>query len=123
MPPEPPPLVVASLKIAPLVMTSHWNDEFYLRLRLSELLDIVSERRELRLDGFLRLYDLVNGRVSVAVAQATKDSRGHRFITRHTGVRFDLRYYSSLSRNENSPAFGPAQLRYWTGAVGVVLKY
>jgi hypothetical protein len=45
------------------------------------------------------------------------------FITRHTGLRFDLRYYSSLSRNENSPAFGPAQLRYWTGAVGVVLKY
>ncbi len=44
------------------------------------------------------------------------------FITRHTGVRFDLRYYSSLSRNENSPAFGPAQLRYWTGAVGVVFS-
>jgi hypothetical protein len=45
------------------------------------------------------------------------------FITDHTGLRFDLRYYSSLSRNEPSPAFGPAQLRYWTGAVGVVLKY
>jgi hypothetical protein len=45
------------------------------------------------------------------------------FITDHTGLRFDLRYYSSLSRNDTSPAFGPAQLRYWTGAVGVVLKY
>ena len=45
------------------------------------------------------------------------------FITEHTGLRFDLRYYSSLSRNEDAPAFGPAQLRYWTGAVGVVLKY
>jgi hypothetical protein len=45
------------------------------------------------------------------------------FITNHTGLRFDLRYYSSLSRSEDSPALGPAQLRYWTGAVGVVLKY
>jgi hypothetical protein len=45
------------------------------------------------------------------------------FITDHTGLRFDLRYYSSLSRNEDSLSIGPAQLRYWTGAVGVVLKY
>jgi hypothetical protein len=45
------------------------------------------------------------------------------FITDHTGLRFDLRYYSSLSRNEDSPAIGPAQLRYWTGTVGVVFKY
>jgi len=45
------------------------------------------------------------------------------FITDHTGVRFDLRYYSSLSRTDDTIAFGPDRLRYWTGAVGVVIRY
>jgi hypothetical protein len=45
------------------------------------------------------------------------------FISEHTGLRFDLRYYSSLSRTQETVGFGPARLRYWTGAVGVVLKY
>jgi hypothetical protein len=44
------------------------------------------------------------------------------FLTDHTGLRFDLRYYSSLSRSEGD-AFGPGRLRFWTGAVGVVLRY
>jgi hypothetical protein len=44
------------------------------------------------------------------------------FVTDHTGVRFDLRYYRSLSRAEGD-AFGPARLRYWTGAIGVVFQY
>jgi len=45
------------------------------------------------------------------------------FITDHTGLRFDLRYYSSLSRTDETVAFGPVRLRYWMGAVGVVLRY
>jgi hypothetical protein len=45
------------------------------------------------------------------------------FINDHTGLRFDLRYYSSLSRTEDTVALGPVRLRYWTATVGVVLKY
>ncbi|MEO7276187.1 MAG: hypothetical protein ABIX28_25535 [Vicinamibacterales bacterium] len=45
------------------------------------------------------------------------------FISEHTGLRFDLRYYSSLSRTDDTVAIGPVRLRYWTGTVGVVLKY
>ena len=47
------------------------------------------------------------------------------FITDRTGLRFDLRYYSSLSRSDQTQtiAFGAVRLRYWTGAVGVVFKY
>jgi hypothetical protein len=45
------------------------------------------------------------------------------FLTDHTGLRFDLRYYSSLSRTNETIALGPVRLRYWTGTVGVVLKY
>ncbi len=45
------------------------------------------------------------------------------FISDHTGLRFDLRYYSSLSRTEETVALGPVRLRYWTATVGVVLKY
>jgi len=44
-------------------------------------------------------------------------------ITDHAGLRFDLRYYSSLSRTDETVGFGPLRLRYWTGAVGVVLNY
>jgi outer membrane protein with beta-barrel domain len=45
------------------------------------------------------------------------------FVTERTGLRFDLRYYSSLSRtDETGVSSGPVQLRYWTGAVGVVFK-
>jgi hypothetical protein len=45
------------------------------------------------------------------------------FITDRTGLRFDLRYYNSLTRSEGTPSFGAARLRYWTGSVGVVLRY
>jgi Outer membrane protein beta-barrel domain len=42
------------------------------------------------------------------------------FITEHTGLRFDLRYYRSLSRTDETIAFGAVRLSYWTGTVGVV---
>jgi hypothetical protein len=44
-------------------------------------------------------------------------------VTEHTGLRFDLRYYSSLSRTDETIGFGPVRLRYWTGTVGVVFRY
>ena len=45
------------------------------------------------------------------------------FITDHTGLSFDLRYYSSLSRTERPSRSDRPGSGYWTGAVGVVLKY
>jgi hypothetical protein len=43
-------------------------------------------------------------------------------VTDHVGLRFDLRYYSSLSRTADTIGFGPVRLRYWTGTVGVVFR-
>ena len=46
------------------------------------------------------------------------------FITDRTGLRFDLRYFSSLtSPNEVGIIFGASRLHYWTGSVGVVFKF
>jgi hypothetical protein len=45
------------------------------------------------------------------------------FLTQRTGLRFDLRYYSGLSRSDEGPiAFGRVHLRYMTASVGVVLR-
>lgn len=45
------------------------------------------------------------------------------FLSRRTGLRFDLRYYSSLARSdEGNVAFGRVYIRYMTGSVGVVLR-
>ena len=45
------------------------------------------------------------------------------FLSEHVGLRFDLRYYSTLSRTQETIGFGPVRLRYWTGTVGVVVRY
>jgi hypothetical protein len=46
------------------------------------------------------------------------------FISDHTGLRFDLRYFTSLERAEGEGlGFGPVRLSYWTTSVGVVLRY
>lgn len=45
------------------------------------------------------------------------------FLSQRTGLRFDLRYYSSLNRPDQGPvAFGPVHLSYMTASVGVVLR-
>lgn len=47
------------------------------------------------------------------------------FLSKRTGLRFDLRYHSSLSRSdEGDPpvAIGRVYLRYMTASVGVVLR-
>jgi hypothetical protein len=47
------------------------------------------------------------------------------FFTDRVGVRFEVRYFRSLRNEELSdlpPAFGSVRLRYWTTAIGVVIR-
>lgn len=44
------------------------------------------------------------------------------FIDNRTGVRFELRYFSSLGQPEVSSSFGTARLSHWRASVGLVLK-
>jgi hypothetical protein len=45
------------------------------------------------------------------------------FLSARTGVRFDLRYYSSLHRPDQGPvALGPVHLSYLTASIGIVLR-
>ena len=45
------------------------------------------------------------------------------FLSKRTGLRFDLRYYSNLVRSdEGNVSFGPVHIRYMTASVGVVLR-
>ena len=45
------------------------------------------------------------------------------FLSKRTGLRFDLRYYNSLARSDEGPvSVGPVHIRYMTASVGVVLR-
>lgn len=44
------------------------------------------------------------------------------FLTEKTGLRFDVRYHSTLNRLEGAPAIGAAYLRYVTASVGIVIR-
>lgn len=46
------------------------------------------------------------------------------FLSKRTGLRFDFRYYRSLTRADQGPVAttGPFHLRYMTASVGVVLR-
>jgi len=45
------------------------------------------------------------------------------FLSKRTGVRFDLRYYNNIgSSDTNAACIGPCQVRYMTASVGVVLR-
>jgi hypothetical protein len=45
------------------------------------------------------------------------------FLTSNTGVRFDLRYYSTVHGTDHPEiAFGDVHLRYMTASVGVVIR-
>jgi hypothetical protein len=45
------------------------------------------------------------------------------FLTARTGLRFDLRYFSSLNGSDKSAAsFGSEHLRYMTASIGVVIR-
>jgi hypothetical protein len=46
------------------------------------------------------------------------------FLTDHTGLRFDLRYFSNLKPSDDPDiALGRVHLSYWTTTVGVVFRY
>lgn len=45
------------------------------------------------------------------------------FLSQNTGVRFDLRYYSTVRGTDHGPiAFGDVHLRYMTASVGLVIR-
>jgi hypothetical protein len=44
------------------------------------------------------------------------------FLSKRTGLRFDLRYHGTLSRSSDELSFGRAYLRYMTASVGVVIR-
>jgi hypothetical protein len=44
------------------------------------------------------------------------------FLSKRTGVRFDLRYYNNLTSPESAFSIGPLNLRYMTASVGIVLR-
>ena len=44
------------------------------------------------------------------------------FLTERTGLRFDVRYHSTLNRETDAPAFGEVHLRYITASVGIVFR-
>jgi hypothetical protein len=44
------------------------------------------------------------------------------FLSDRTGVRFDVRYHTTLSQAGDATSFGPAHLRYVTASVGIVFR-
>ncbi len=44
------------------------------------------------------------------------------FFNDRTGVRFELRYFSSIGEPEGAASFGTARLSYWRASVGLVLR-
>ena len=46
------------------------------------------------------------------------------FLSDRTGLRFDLRYHSTLNRpdDDDVPSIGPVHLRYVTASVGIVFR-
>lgn len=46
------------------------------------------------------------------------------FLSDRTGLRFDVRYHSTLNRGreEDAPTFGPVHLRYVTASIGLVFR-
>jgi len=46
------------------------------------------------------------------------------FLSDRTGLRFDIRYHSTLNRlnDEDVPSIGPVHLRYVTASIGIVFR-
>ena len=47
------------------------------------------------------------------------------FLTRDTGLRWDVRYFRSIKGEDTSGTFtsGETRLNYWRGTMGVVIRY
>jgi hypothetical protein len=107
-----------------LAVPLRWN-EYGLRPFFSGGLGLLHASQEPQIVGLFPInqnflgYNLGGGAVGFIADRAGQGRRRPLRI----GVRFDLRYFSSLSRTDETIAFGALRLRYWTGAVGVVLGY
>ena len=44
-------------------------------------------------------------------------------LTNRTSVRFEMRYFRTVTEDQDAAAFGPSRLSFWRAAVGVFLKY
>ena len=44
------------------------------------------------------------------------------FLSPRTGLRFDVRYHTTLNRSEDAPSFGAVHLRYVTAQIGLVFR-
>lgn len=44
-------------------------------------------------------------------------------LTERTSLRFDLRYFKSLTEDTEAVAFGTTRLSFWRAAIGVALRY
>lgn len=44
------------------------------------------------------------------------------FFSQRTGVRFDVRFHSTLRRTDEGPAFGPVHMRYVTASIGLIFR-
>jgi hypothetical protein len=44
------------------------------------------------------------------------------FLSKGTGLRFDFRYYSSLTRDDELTDTSPFSMRYMTASIGLVLR-
>lgn len=116
---EVPPDIVASRTLAimgnvVLTMPRSWNEYGLrpyvsggiglLRATATDALDITP------VDTSLLGYNVGGGAVG--------------FLNDRVGLRFDLRYFSNLKPSDDPEiAIGSVRLGYWTGSVGVVLKY
>ena len=98
---------------AVLTVPRRWT-EYWLRPFVSGGLGLLHASVTNNIDGFpvktnLLGFDLGGGAVG--------------FISKRTGLRFDLRYYSNLHHSEPAGiSFGRVHLRYLTASVGVVLR-
>jgi hypothetical protein len=68
-----------------------------------------------------QLFDAVPSRAAMAGFNVGGGAVG--FLSKRTGVRFDLRYYSSVhGTDQGSVALGFVRLHYMTASVGVVIR-
>ncbi|MGH9373757.1 MAG: hypothetical protein ACRD15_19730 [Vicinamibacterales bacterium] len=103
---------------AVLATPRHWN-QYGLRPYLSGGVGLLHASRSTALNVFpidLNLLGMNLGGGAVG------------FLSDRVGLRFDLRYFRKVQgpdedELEGPVAIGPIRLRYWTGSLGVVIRY
>jgi hypothetical protein len=118
-PASPPPVRIDSSRtvslMANVVVTTprRWT-EYFLRPYVSGGLGLMHIKKEEPLDFFsvnstLAAFNVGGGAVG--------------FLTQRTGVRFDVRYHSTLRESDpGDVALGPIRMRYVTATIGLVFR-